>query len=120
MLRLRSSAAYRIAFTYSAAFALAVVLLGIAMYLVADADFRRQQDGLLKQEAANLALEYDEGGIHDIARAIAAREAGSSINPFGYALFDRSGRRIAGSLVMPRAKARTRHDCLSGSDRRRR
>ena len=102
MLKVRSSAAYRIAFTYSAAFALAVVLLGVAMYLVADADFRRQQDRLLKQEAANLAQEYDEGGLHDIGRAIAAREGGSSINPFGYALFDRSGRRIAGSLEMHR------------------
>jgi hypothetical protein len=52
MLKVRSSAAYRIAFTYSAAFALAVVLLGTAMYWVADADFRRQQDGLLEQEAS--------------------------------------------------------------------
>ena len=102
MLRVKSSAAYRIAFTYSAAFAVAVVLLGFVMYLVADADFRRQQDGLLKQEAANLAQEYDEGGLHDIGSAITAREGGSSINPFGYALFDRSGRRIAGSLDMPR------------------
>ena len=98
MLKVRSSAAYRIAFAYSAAFALAVVLLGFTMYLVADADFRRQQDGLVRQEAANLAQEYDEGGLPDIASAIATREAGSSIKAFGYALFDRSGRRIAGAL----------------------
>ncbi|WP_353205286.1 HAMP domain-containing sensor histidine kinase [Sphingomonas sp.] len=98
MLKVKSSAAYRIAITYSAAFALAVVLLGAAMYQVADADFRRQQDGLLKQETANLAQEYDEGGLPDIVSAIATREAGSSIKAFGYALFDRSGRRIAGSL----------------------
>ncbi len=102
MLRVKSSAAYRIAFTYSAAFALAVVLLGVAMYLVADADFRHRQDAMLQQEAANLAQEFGEGGFHEIAKAIAAREAGSSINPFGYALFDRAGRRIAGSLDMRR------------------
>lgn len=98
MLKVKSSAAYRIAITYSAAFALAVVLLGAAMYQVADADFRRQQDGLLKQEAANLAQEYDEGGLPDIVSAIETREAGNSIKAFGYALFDQSDRRIAGAL----------------------
>ncbi|WP_404366145.1 ATP-binding protein [Sphingomonas sp. MMS24-J45] len=102
MAKVKSSAAHRIAFVYSAAFALAVVFLGFAMYLVADADFRRQQDGLVKQEAANLAQEYNDGGLPDIARAIATREAGGSIKAFGYALFDRSGRRVAGSLDTPR------------------
>ena len=98
MREVRASAAYRIALNYSAAFALAIALLGVAMYFIADADFRRQQDGLLVQEATNLAHEYDEGGITDIGHAIARREAGSKITAFGYALFDAAGRRVAGSL----------------------
>ena len=99
---LKASAAYRIAFNYSAAFALSILLLGIVMYGVADADFRRQQDGLLAREAANLAHEYDEGGISDITHAIAKREAGGTITVFGYALFDTAGRRVAGELATTR------------------
>lgn len=95
---MKASAAYRIAFNYSAAFALAILLLGIVMYLVADTDFRRQQDGLLTREAMNLAHEYDEGGIPDISQAITKREAGNRLTEFGYALFDASGRRVAGAL----------------------
>lgn len=99
---LRSSAAYRIAFTYSAAFALAIILLGVAVYFAADADFRRQQDENIAAESAELVREYREEGIGDLRRAIAAREGAGKAHAFEYALFDRSGRRVAGALVTPR------------------
>ncbi|PMZ36793.1 histidine kinase, partial [Pseudomonas sp. GW247-3R2A] len=67
----KASAAYRIAFTYSAAFTLAILLLGVAIYIAADAQFRRQQDAALVDEASALAHEYNEGDLPEIRHAIA-------------------------------------------------
>lgn len=99
MISLRTSAAYRIAFTYAAAFAAAVLLLGVAVYFAADIEFRRQRDQALSQEIADLAREPDP---HELVQEIEGREATRATDSFGYALFDRSGRRIAGALVTPR------------------
>lgn len=102
MTRLWNSAAYRIAFTYSAAFALATLLLGVAVYYAADADFRRQQDVGIAEEAAGLMREFDEGGLPDLADAIAKRQASNPRDGYHYAAFDAAGRRIAGSLAVTR------------------
>jgi len=98
MIRPRGSAAYRIAFTYSAAFAMAIVLLGAIVYIAADADFRRQQDSGLTAEARDLAASYHQEGLTDLIEAIRARGQSSATNGYGYALFDRGGSRIAGDL----------------------
>lgn len=94
----KASAAYRIAFTYSAAFTLAILLLGVAIYIAADAQFRRQQDAALVDEASALAHEYNEGDLPEIRHAIARREGSNTINAYGYALFDRTGHRVGGGL----------------------
>lgn len=96
---LRTSAAYRIAFTYAAALAAAILLLGVAVYFAADAEFRRQRDQALSEEVADLA---GEGDGAELIREIAERERGRATASFGYALFDRSGKRIAGALDTPR------------------
>lgn len=101
--RLRTSAAYRIAFTYSAACALAVLLLGAAVYFAADTEFRRQQDAGLAEESEGLVREFREGGVPDISEAIAKRER--SVSVYGYALFDGTGRRVTGLLETPRPDA---------------
>lgn len=103
MARVRTSAAYRIAFTYSAACALAILLLGTAVYFAADTKFRLQQDSGLAEESEGLVREFREGGEPDLAQAIAKRERGVSV--YGYALFDRAGRRVAGLLETPRPGA---------------
>ena len=96
MTDLRSSAAYRIAFTYAAAFASAVLLLGIAVYFAADAQFRGQRDRAITEEIVDITR---EGNTQiEIGREISEREAAKATGSFGYALFDRSGRRVAGSL----------------------
>lgn len=92
MTSLRSSAAYRIAFTYAAAFAVAVLLLGVAVYFAADLEFRRQRDQSIAEELADLARERNPAELLD---EINRREA---TDTFGYALFDKEGRRIAGGL----------------------
>ena len=52
MIRPLGSAAYRIAFTYSAAFALAIVLLGAIVYVAADADFVRDLFSFRKRRSS--------------------------------------------------------------------
>ena len=94
----RSSAAYRIAFTYSAAFALVVAILGILVYFAADRSFRLQQDTAISEESASLLRDYRDEGLGDLRERINAREASPSTNAFGYILLDRRGRRIAGSM----------------------
>lgn len=96
MVRLFRSAAYRMAFSYSAAFALAVLLLGLAVYVVADANFHREQDRTLQPEAARVLREYTEGGLPDLAASIAKRE-GRPNNNFSYAVIARDGRHLMGS-----------------------
>jgi signal transduction histidine kinase len=92
------SAAYRIAFVSSAAFAFAILLLGIVLFWTMHLDFTRQLDATLRDEAATLAAEYRSDGSGEIAEAIAQREASHSRDRLLYAMFDRNGRRVAGSL----------------------
>lgn len=94
----RSSAAYRIAFTYSAAFALMIAVLGIIVYLAADRSFRQQQDRAIAEESTSLLRDYRNEGLGDLRERIGAREASHPTNAFGYALFDGAGRLIAGRL----------------------
>jgi signal transduction histidine kinase len=93
-----NSAAYRIAFTYSCAFALAILVLGIAVYYAADAQFRRQQDVGIAEGSTLLMREYREGGIPDLREAITKREAREADSGYHYALFDAAGVRIGGTL----------------------
>lgn len=94
MRSLRSSAAYRIAFSYAAGFALAILLLGTAVYFAADAEFRSQRDDAIGEEAVALARSEPAS----LRREIAQREEARGSDRFGYALFDTAGRRVAGKL----------------------
>lgn len=91
------SAAYRIAFTYSAAFALAIAVLGASVYLAADAAFGHQLDAGIAEEMTDLARTYRADGIAGVRAAINSRRSGAG-NAYRYALFDAGGRRVAGDL----------------------
>ncbi|MCE3544119.1 hypothetical protein LXJ56_28485, partial [Escherichia coli] len=69
----RRSTAYRIALTHSAAFALAIAILGTLVYFAADAAFRRQQDVALAEASADLVRDYRAKGPAEVADTIAAR-----------------------------------------------
>ncbi len=99
----RRSAAYRIALTHSAAFALAIAILGVLVYFAADAAFRRQQDTALAEASADLVRQYHDEGAHELAEAVAHRGGENGVVTFGYALFDKGGRRVAGDfdLALP-------------------
>ncbi|WP_425230659.1 ATP-binding protein [Sphingomonas sp.] len=89
------SAAYRIAFAYSAAFALAILLLGTAVYFAADHEFRRQRDVAISAETGRMAGLGDPAAM---ARDIELRSRTHAREGFLYALFNPHGRRVAGGL----------------------
>ncbi|GAO40940.1 putative two-component histidine kinase [Sphingomonas changbaiensis NBRC 104936] len=96
------SAAYRIAFVYSAAFALAIAILGAIIFWAMHVAFTRQLDTMIRDEAAALVSEYRADGASELAEAIGKREAIPSHDRLFYALFDAQGRRISGRLVTQR------------------
>lgn len=98
-----ASAAYRISFTFAAAFALAVLLLGVAVYFAADAEFGAQRDRDISEQVQELLQKHNRAKMRD---EIVEREQQIASQPFGYALFDRHNRRqIAGSLRLTRMPA---------------
>lgn len=88
---LRRSAAYRLAFGYTALCALAVLVTGLGVYYAASALLRQDFDRSIAQEAASLEREYGEGGLPDLIDAL-TRHIGRAGNGFRYALFDPAGR----------------------------
>jgi hypothetical protein len=70
------SAAYRISFIYSAAFALAILLLGLILFWAMHLDFTRQIDVGLRDEVSTLLAESRSDGEGELGDAIAQREAG--------------------------------------------
>jgi signal transduction histidine kinase len=117
MINLRSSAAYLIACTYAAAFAAAILLLGIAVYFAADAEFRSLRDQAIAEELADLS--HEDGAPH-LIREINEREKRRVAEPFGYALFDQRGTRIGGHMDTPRPATGFSmivfHDAVEGDD----
>lgn len=98
----RKSAAYQIAFAYSAAFALGVALLGVMIFAAVHLAFIRELDASITGEATELLTEYRSDGPGELRDAIAQREAIPSRSRLLYAVFTPSGRRIVGSLQAPR------------------
>lgn len=99
MERLRNSAAYRIAFAYSAAIGLGTVLLGTVIFWAMHIAFTRQLDAMITDEAQALVLEYRSGAERELRTAIADRERFTQQGArLYYAVFDPDGRRSLGSL----------------------
>jgi len=91
------SAAYRMAFAVSLAFALATSLLGAAVFYAAHAAFAQEMDASIELAAKGLMAEYRDDGIDGLSEAILQREGGSP-DALGYALFDPAGKRVGGNL----------------------
>ncbi len=102
MNRFWSSAAYRIAFAYTAAFAFTIILLGTAVYFAADANFRSQQSAAIAAESDELEHAYLIGGLAELRANIERREADRIADAFGYAVYRADGQRIVGKLDAPR------------------
>ena len=120
MTRWRRSAALRLSLAYSACMAAGVVLLGAITFWSMHVAFQQQIDAQLADEAATLAHEYRDGGLAELREAIDAREAiHLPLAPL-YALFDKDGKQIAGSLVVaepPPGRANIRFiDPVEGPD----
>lgn len=98
------SAAYRIAIVYSAAFALAISVLGLGVYWTADHALRAQLDDRIAAEVSSLVSEYRGEGSASLRMVIARRETARATNRLGYALYAADGRRIGGLLRAPRPR----------------
>ena len=95
----RSSAAYRIAFAYAAAFAAGTAVLGLIIYWSMHIAFTRQLDAMISDEAQSLVSEYKgDGGDRELADAIIQRETSRAPQRLMYAVFMPDGRRVMGSL----------------------
>ena len=91
------SAAYRIAFASSLAFALAVLGIGAASYVAVQKAFALQMDQTIEQGSNALISEMRDEGMSGLSEAVAQRErmAGNSL---GFAVFDPAGNKVAGAL----------------------
>ena len=96
----RRSTVYRIAFIYSGAFALAVALLGVLVYIAAERALRGQQDLALSEATASLERSYRTQGYDGLIDAIGERGRTNGVVTFGYALFDATGKKVAGSFEL--------------------
>lgn len=93
-----NSAAYRIAFVYSAAIAVGIALLGVIVYWAMHVAFTRQLDATIQDESDGMLLEYRDGGPGELATAIRDRERLKTAEELYYAVFLPDGRRSLGSL----------------------
>lgn len=98
------SAAYRIAFVYSAAFALAIAVLGAIIFWAMHIAFMHQLDTTIRDETAALVSEYRADGLAELTEAIAKRETIASRDRLLYAVFTPDGGRVTGRLVTSRPK----------------
>ncbi len=112
----RSSAAYRIAFVYAAAFSIGVALLGIAIYFAMHASFIRELDAALGDEGSALAEEYRGGGDAELAEAIAKRAAVETRDLSAYGVFRASGERRYGNFHAPLPPLGTRDVAMRDRD----
>jgi signal transduction histidine kinase len=100
--RRRKSAAYRIAFAYSAAIAVGIALLGTIIFWAMHVAFMRQLDAMIEDEVQTLVLEYRSGGQAELRDAIAQRERLAQQGArLYYAVFEPNGRRAFGALDTP-------------------
>ena len=99
-----NSAAYRIAFASSLAFALAIVLMGAAVFYAAHAAFVRQMESSIDQASISILAELHDDGVGGVLEAVHNREAGGP-DALGYAVFAPSGNRVVGSLNTPMPQA---------------
>ena len=95
---LRANAAYPIAVAYAAIFAWVLLLLGAGVYWAAHSEFSSQQDREIVEELERLSR---EGSRAELLRELNWRTERPAY-PFGYALFDRSGKRVDGTLDIAR------------------
>lgn len=94
---IRQSAARRIALMAFCAYALAMLLLAVAVFYATHAAFSRQLNQGVEQASSALLVEYRDGGLADLSRTIDMQHSPGPIS-LGMALFGPDGRRVAGNL----------------------
>jgi signal transduction histidine kinase len=91
------TAAFRIGLLTAIAYAVATALVGVAVHYAVHTAFLNQLKDSIDQAQVGLFAEYRDDGMDGLIEAIAIREARLS-SVLGFAIFDRTGRRISGQL----------------------
>lgn len=91
------SAANRIAFVTFLAYALALLVLGAAVFFATHTAFSRQLDSNIEQTANALRSEYRDDGLRGVTETVSQLHSPGPIS-LGTALFAPDGRRVAGNL----------------------
>lgn len=91
------SAARRIALIGFLAYALATVVLGVAVFFATHAAFSRQMDSNIEQASEALLTEYRSDGLKGVTEAMSQQRGPGPIS-LGTALFAPDGHRMAGNL----------------------
>ncbi len=99
--RLFRTAIVRLAALYGALFGVSVIVLGVVVFLTADAALKSQMDRHLNAEAQALALDFAAGGRDRLAGAVRARAAIRGAGALDYGLTGPDGRLLAGDLRLP-------------------
>lgn len=102
MASFRSSAAYRIAVTYTVICAWTILLLGAGTWFVADREIRRERDQDITAELDRIAR---GPGWENAKAALRQIQVERGDGRFGYALFDARGRQIGGDADLPRPRS---------------
>lgn len=93
------SAANRIALATAFSFAMATLILGVLVFVVAHATFARALDATIEEASRGLVAERQAEGLDGLLEAVARHEASRS-DDLLYAVVDRHGKRLVGRLVI--------------------
>ncbi len=94
------SSSLRLALLYTAAFSLAVVLLGVVTGFATRAALSQQFDARIQTESAALVQEYRTEGLEGLRQAVGERDV--TAGALDYGLQGPDGRGVAGSLAQAR------------------
>ena len=96
------SAAYRIAALSSMAFATSMLLIGTGVYFAAHRALAAQLDDRIAAEMSSLVAEYHHDGPEVLHEVLDRRATAGATHDLGYAIFERNGSRLNGSLAARR------------------
>ena len=89
---------FKLSALYLLLFLCSFLSIGLTVYLLTSHTLEQQLKNNIETEAVRLKTEYDSGGIAELKAEIDEVDGRASHTLFGYGLFDKNGKLIAGSL----------------------
>jgi signal transduction histidine kinase len=96
--RLFRTASFRLAAFYAVTFGASVLILAVVVYFAATRALDAQIRERVTTEVAGLREEYAAGGASELKRIMQQRQDSRAFSDLEYALYDKSGKRVFGTL----------------------